>query len=313
VKVNIVFFSARLATKHCLEVLDKYCRILAIVEHGPQLKPLPYLIAPEEFFPSENIKLFNHNDLLDGKADTILKKATLGVSFGYPRIIKPEMFKQPHFETINIHSAYLPNYRGRPAAARPIINGDSHIGITLHKMDKGIDTGDIIYRNLIPIENNDDMVNIHKKLYDKGTEQLEKLFSHLIEFDELPPSMPQDSQPSIFDFCIDWEDSAKRVYNTIRAIPYPWPMAYTFFKSNKIELCNAKIVEQNKVENCAQVLDITDDGIIVAAARDSVIIKKIRNSQGNWLEGKQISETLNIKKGDYFLVNNKDLSNLPEN
>ncbi len=134
----------------------------------------------------------------------------------------------------------------------------------------------------------------------------------MIEFNKRPPSTPQGPQPSIFDFCIDWEDSAKRVYNTIRAIPYPWPMAYTYFNDHKIELCNAKIIKQNKVESPAQVLDATENGVIVAAARDSILIKKIRDPQGNWLEGKQISKTLRIKRGDNFLVNNKSLSHLIE-
>ncbi len=137
-KVNIVFFCSRLVTKSCLEVLDKNCRVLAIVEHGPKLKPLPYLMAPEEYFSNKDITIFNHNDLLEGSVDIALKQATLGVSIAYPRIIKPESFEQPNLGTINMHTAYLPTYRGRPAAVRPIVNGESAIGVTLHKMDKGI-------------------------------------------------------------------------------------------------------------------------------------------------------------------------------
>ena len=71
-------------------------------------------------------------------------------------------------------------------------------------------------------------------------------------------------------------------------------------------------MEQTREERPAQVLDMIEDGIIVAAARDSILIEKARDSHGRWLEEKQIGHTLGINKGDHFLANNKDLSFLVE-
>lgn len=101
------------------------------------------------------------------------------LSLEFDRIIKPELFKCK--QLINIHFSKLPAYKGMFTSALPILNGDIESGVTLHLIDKGIDTGDIIEQISFNLEDNETARSLYFKYLEKGTALVIKNLHNLIE------------------------------------------------------------------------------------------------------------------------------------
>ena len=90
----------------------------------------------------------------------------------YGKILSEEILKIPKYGCINIHASLLPKYRGAAPINWALINGDNETGITLMKMDAGMDTGDIISSHKINIEDDDNVESLSNKLANLGAKKL---------------------------------------------------------------------------------------------------------------------------------------------
>jgi methionyl-tRNA formyltransferase len=151
---------------------------------------------------------------------------------GGVRLIPQEILKIPRLGCLNIHPALLPKYRGRYSTVHAIFNGESHTGVTLHWMDKGIDSGPIILQESIVIEHNDTA----KSLWEKFTVEGEKLFVEFLDLWSTGNSIPSKAQDEEFATYyqkalpnngeIDWAWSGEKIRNFIRAMTFePFPPA----------------------------------------------------------------------------------------
>ena len=102
----------------------------------------------------------------------------LFLSLEYDRIIKPHLFRNARL--YNIHFSMLPKYKGMYTSAHPILNGEKYTGVTLHKIDAGIDTGDIIDQEQFLIEEDDDCKAVYLKYIEHGTGVVLKNLDNLI-------------------------------------------------------------------------------------------------------------------------------------
>ena len=100
------------------------------------------------------------------------------LSVEFDRIIKTELFKTESL--FNIHFSLLPKYKGMYPSVLPILNGEDVTGVTLHKMQNGIDTGEIIAQKIIKIEDNDNALDLYMKLMYKGKELLLENIDNLL-------------------------------------------------------------------------------------------------------------------------------------
>lgn len=90
------------------------------------------------------------------------------VSLEFDQIVKPELFADASL--YNIHFSLLPMYKGMYTSALPILNGETEVGVTFHKIDRGIDTGDIIRQRRFELEQNDTSRDLYHKYIKNGTE-----------------------------------------------------------------------------------------------------------------------------------------------
>ena len=131
---------------------------------------------------------------------------------------------------LNIHPAFLPQYRGRYSTAHAIFNGENHTGVTLHWMDEGTDTGPIIFQAPIAIEPDDTAKSLYQKFIIEG----EKLFLKFLDLwlaKKSIPSRNQDNSLATYypkalpnNGKIDWAWPGEKIKNFIRAMtfePYP--------------------------------------------------------------------------------------------
>lgn len=198
--------------------------------------------------------------------------ADLFVSMSFDQIFKTEMIHLPKYGTINCHAGKLPFYRGRNVLNWALINDEKEFGITVHYMDTGIDTGDIILQESYPITDNDDYGTLLEKAYDGCAAVLYKAIK-IIQSGQVKTIRQNDIDP-VGTYCgmrvegdeiVNWNGSSREIFNFIRALCIPGPQAVSWIKGNRIAINRAKMVEgAHRYKNIpGQVIGKTADGILV--------------------------------------------------
>lgn len=174
------------------------------------------------------------------------------VAFG--QILSQEILDIPQYGSINVHGSLLPKYRGAAPIQWSIINGDNVTGITTMYMDAGMDTGDMIQKYEINIEENDTYGTLYEKMKILGgkaiVETLEKVADGTVQRKKQPDeySIAKMIEKEMGE--IDWNKSSKDIRNLIRGFN-PMPGAYTILKDNtKMKVWMAEfsdIVAENEV------------------------------------------------------------------
>lgn len=225
------------------------------------------VFQPEDVNSSESIAMIK-----DTEADVI-------VVASYGQIIKEEILYMKRYHSINIHASLLPKYRGAAPVQAAIINEDEVTGITLMKMAKGLDTGNILMTREIAIADDDKADTLTMKLSNLGAEMIVEYLSGLDALDE---GSPQDDAKSSYvkmikkeDAFIDFSESASKIEHTIRAMQ-PWPVAFTTYKGNNMKIFKADIVKASSDADAGTILNVNEDGILVKCKDNAIIISEVQ-------------------------------------
>lgn len=150
----------------------------------------------------------------------------LFISVEYDRIIRPHLFKTKRL--YNIHFSLLPAYKGVYPSVWPILNGEEYAGVTLHKMDQGIDTGDIITQKRFILSPKETSFSLYTRLIDEGAKLVIKHIDKLVtgHFKSCPQTAVGStyySKKSIdySNLCIDLNVTANQLDRQIRAFYFP--------------------------------------------------------------------------------------------
>ena len=164
-------------------------------------------------------------------------KADLQIVVAF-RMLPEIVWNMPRLGTFNLHGSLLPQYRGAAPINWAIINGDKETGVTTFFLKHEIDTGDIIYKESIPILPTDNAGTVHDKLMELGADLTVRTLDDIIA-DRVRP-IPQDTipvselrpAPKIFkETCrIDWNQPTARINDFIRGLS-PYPAAWTVLRS----------------------------------------------------------------------------------
>ncbi len=154
------------------------------------------------------------------------------VVVAYGQILPPAILDLPRHGCLNVHTSLLPKYRGAAPIQWAIANGESETGVTIMKMDAGLDTGPILAQRRTPIESGDDAATLHDRLGRLGAELLLATIPDYVAGKIQPQPQPAEGvshAPKIKkeDGRIDWSLPAQTIVNRLRAFT-PWPGAFTF-------------------------------------------------------------------------------------
>ena len=154
------------------------------------------------------------------------------VTVAYGQILPPAILDLPPHGCLNVHTSLLPKYRGAAPIQWAIANGDTETGVTIMKMDVGLDTGAIVSQRHIPIHPEDDSAMLHDRLAQLGAELLAQTIPDYVAGKIQPVPQPaaaasHASKIKKEDGRIDWSRSAREIWNRLRAFT-PWPGAFTF-------------------------------------------------------------------------------------
>jgi methionyl-tRNA formyltransferase len=159
---------------------------------------------------------------------------------GYGRIIPQWMLDLPPLGNLNLHASLLPKYRGAAPIQWAIAHGEEGTGVTTMKIDAGLDTGDILLQQEIPISSNDNSETLAPKLAEPGA-QLMVTTLKALQSGSIHPRKQDDSQATLApilkkeDGLIDFSRSATEILNRLRGFQ-PWPGAYSKFRGKNLQV-----------------------------------------------------------------------------
>nr|MBQ8253223.1 methionyl-tRNA formyltransferase [Lachnospiraceae bacterium] len=219
---------------------------------------------------TQNLTVFQPERIKTAEAVTELKKyeADLFVVAAFGQILSKEILTMPKYGCINIHASLLPKYRGAAPIQWSIIDGEKETGVTIMQMDEGLDTGDILTQQIVPIEDDDTGESLFDKLCEAGSELLLATIPQ-IEAGTLCP-VKQDETKSTYAKMlkkelgnIDFSKSAKEIWCLVRGLN-SWPSAYTYYNNKMLKIWKAKPV----AESCDAI-----PGTLVKKDKESIYVQ----------------------------------------
>lgn len=241
--MKIVFMGSAEFGIPALEQIMKNHTVAAIVSTPakPRGRGLKLFDSPvTEFARDHNLKpVLTPGKLKDSAFIEQLKSfdADLFVVVAY-RILPREVFSIPALGTVNIHASLLPRFRGAAPIQRAIEAGEKETGVTVFRIDEGIDTGEILAQKSIPIDSQETTPSLYEKLSRMGAELIGDTLRKL-EQGEIRP-LEQNTQQATKapklqreEAHIEWALSARCIYNKIRAFK-PFPKTYTLLGNSRL-------------------------------------------------------------------------------
>ena len=208
----------------------------------------------------------------------------------YGQILPVSILSLPRFGCLNVHTSLLPRYRGAAPIQWAILNGDAETGVTIMKMDEGLDTGDIITQATTPIHPEDNAETLHDRLARMGAELLVQTIPDYIA--GKLPSRPQPTEgvshaPKIKkqDGHIDWNQPARAIWNRVRGL-MPWPGAFSYLpgqpQASLLKIWQAEVVE--RAGPPGEVLQADKTGVVIGCGREALRILILQREGGRRLQ-----------------------------
>lgn len=217
--------------------------------------------------------------------------ADLFISMSFNQILKTEIINFPKLGFINCHAGALPFYRGRNPLNWVLINGESHFGITVHYIDEGIDTGDIIEQRLYQINLTDDYGSLLEraiyecakvlhsatlKIYTKNVQRIKQSSIH--------PVGTYFGMRTLGDEIVDFKWPAIQIHNFIRAINIPGPCARCYIGEREYAIQSSELIDNAPIyiATIGEVIGRGKEGIIVKVGDSSIkltLMAQIENGQ----------------------------------
>ncbi len=245
---------------------------------GYTLTPPPIKVAAEK----HSIPVYQPETLKNGAAEDILKELApdIIIVVAYGKILPRYVLDFPRLGCINLHGSLLPKYRGAAPMQRAIIDGEKVTGVTTMFMADGIDTGDMIEKAYVEIGENDNFEDIHDRLSALGAELLvstvKKLACGIAVREKQDESLATHTAKIEKEDClINFENNVQKAHDLIRGLS-PIPLAYTYLNGKMLKIKKAYIAEkESKNEICGKVLSADKNGIKVACAAGTLMIKEL--------------------------------------
>lgn len=213
-----------------------------------------------------NIPVFQPVKIKEKEAVETLRgyEADVFVVAAFGQILSEEILNMPKYGCINIHASLLPKYRGAGPIQRVILDGMKETGITIMKMDKGVDTGDMLLQSVVPIDEKETGDSLHDKLAIEGAKLIvEALYK--IEAGDITPVKQNDADSSYAGMLnksmgkIDWNKDAVQIERMVRGLN-SWPGTYTSYNGKVLKIWESEVCEKEKtLENEAPGMVITVD------------------------------------------------------
>jgi len=225
-------------------------------------------------------------------------------SFYYRAIVGPEILAIPKNGCFNLHGSLLPKYRGRCPVNWVLLNGEQETGVTLHYMTPLPDNGDIVAQKRIAISPNDTALSLHSKITTAASLLLD---TYLPLFPAgTQPRIPQDHSLATYfggrrpaDGAIDWQQSADRIYNLVRAVTKPYPGAFSYLGNRRVVFWSVRSISEDTKQQPGTIL--SEKPLIIQCGQGAVEVHAGQVDEGGlFVNGEQLGRDLCLAQGMRF-------------
>ncbi len=207
------------------------------------------------------------------------------VTAAYGQIVGTKLLYYPKYKSINVHGSLLPKYRGGAPIQRSIINGDKETGITIMYMAKGMDSGDILAKESLEIDINDNSDSLFVKLADLGSKMINPTINKLVN-NEITP-IKQNEEEVTYAYNISHEEelldfnnlTSLQVYNKIRGLSSN-PGAYFKIDNFSIKVYDSVLEDSKTTLDSSVICEVSKDSFSVSCKEGTVITFKNIKPEG---------------------------------
>lgn len=252
-------------------------------EDKPKGRGMKVMMTPvKECAITHNIPVFQPSSVKNGELDGVLSELSpeMIVVVAYGKILPKSILDFPKYGCINLHGSLLPKYRGSAPIQHAVLNGDEVSGVSTMLMDEGMDTGAMLLKKEVRIEDGDTSESMFDKLSEVGADLLLETVNNI----ECITPVPQDESLATYappikkeDAKIDWSKTTLEVLNLIRG-SFSWPIAFTDSKIGRIKIYSAR--RGSSKGAAGAVLELLKDGLEVATADSSIVISLFQVESG---------------------------------
>lgn len=218
----------------------------------------------------------------------------------FGQILSQELLDIPPLGCINVHASLLPKYRGAAPIQQVIIEGEEKTGVTIMKMDVGIDTGDIIYKEEVAIDAKETGGSLHEKLADVGAHALLVALKQITDGTAVYEKQDDTKATHVKQFKkeagnLDFHKEAVVLERLIRGLN-PWPSAYTKLHQKTLKIWSAEVISSISGVHpdeyvCGSIVAVNKDSFIVKTGKGYLDVKELQ------LEGKKRMTTSEFLRG----------------
>lgn len=312
-RLRIVFMGTPALAATILEVLlrEEQFEIIAAVTQPDQPKGRDLQLHPsdvKQLALSRGVPLFQPQRARD--AEFIEQMRVLAPDLvtvaAFGQLLPPALLEVPKFGCLNVHTSLLPKYRGAAPIQWAILNGDAETGVTIMKMDAGLDTGDIVSQEPTTITDEDTAGTLHARLAEMGARLLVRTIPAYAQGTLVPRPQPPGATHARKirkeDGRIDWSQPAIAIWNRIRGLT-PWPGTFTSLLRSSgpvmIKVLAGKPVEAGPATP-GEVLCADKDGLVVACGEGALHIKELQREGGKRLSTRQFLAGFDLAPGERF-------------
>ncbi|MEQ0582344.1 bifunctional UDP-4-amino-4-deoxy-L-arabinose formyltransferase/UDP-glucuronic acid oxidase ArnA (plasmid) [Pantoea dispersa] len=299
---TIVFAYAEMGCAGITALLNAGYEISAIFTHAdtsPESHAFPSVarLAAEQGIPVYAPEDANHPLWVD-RIRTM--QPDFIFSFYYRALLSDTILNCARVGAFNLHGSLLPKYRGRAPLNWVLVNGETETGVTLHRMVKRADAGDIVAQQRVAIDPQDNALTLHRKLVACAGQLLEGALPPM-KRGEIAATPQNDAEATMVgrrtpeDGRINWELPAAKVNNLVRAVTDPWPGAFAYAGTVKFVVWKGRVHQDAPCAKPGTVLSV--EPFLIACGEGALEVVTGQSDNGVYMNGSQLAQSLGMVPG----------------
>jgi len=278
---------------------------IAVVTQPDKPKGRGYTLTPPEvkvYAESVGLPVYQPETLRDEAFAALLAELNpeMIVVAAYGKILPKNVLDYPKYGCINVHGSLLPKYRGAAPIQRALIDGERETGVTIMYMAEGLDTGDMLYKTVVPITEDDNFETLFDKMAASGAEALMAAIPMIVQGTVIPEQ--QDDSLSTYaakiekaDCALDFTKAAREVHNRIRGLS-PFPLSSTVRGNTVLKIVRSALTDRRSEREAGSL--IADNGRLFVVCGDGLCLEilellpagKKRMSAADYLRGNRVGD-----------------------
>lgn len=249
-----------------------------------------------------NIPVYQPEKLKEDENYELLKELNpdVIVVVAYGQLITKRILDLPKYGCINVHASLLPKYRGAAPIQWAVIDGEEVSGVTIMKMDESLDTGDMIMKTELVLDEKETGGSLHDKLAIEGANLLVKALEAL-ENNTATYTKQDDSKMTYAKKLtkelgnIDFSMPSKEIERLVRGLN-PWPSAYTAYDGKNMKIWDVDVTDKQFDGENGEIVEVSKNDFTIKTSDGGIIVKEVqlqgkkRMDAGSFLRGTKVEK-----------------------